>query len=176
MTRKYILSACLFVFAVISCVCYGAENSDRQARTARAVEEFGKENVECFEQMFQTGVFDFNYHYDSYGRYNTVLHYAALMGYLNRIKTFIEKGANVNAKCSFSGLTVLHYAVKSGKLDVIKYLVEHGADVKAKDKYGKSAIFYAVENGNLDIVKYLVEKGANFKAKDMPTQAARSPA
>ena len=49
MTRKFILSACLFVLAVISGVCYGAEKSDSKALTARAVKEFGQESVERFE-------------------------------------------------------------------------------------------------------------------------------
>ena len=98
MTRKYILSACLFVLAVISGVCYGAEDSERQAQTEIAVKEFGQENVERFEQMFQTGKFDFISCYENRGHGGNVLHYAALMGDLNRVKLLVEKGADVNAK------------------------------------------------------------------------------
>ena len=124
MFRKFILSACLFALAVISSVCYGAEISDRQALNEKAVEEFGKENVERFEQMFQTGEFDFKYHYDSCGRYNTVIHYAALMGDLNRVKLLVEKGADVNAKDE-DGKTVLDYASRNQEL--VDWLKEHGA-------------------------------------------------
>ena len=124
MTRKFILSACFFALAVISSICYGAEISDRQALNEKAVEEFGKENVERFEQMFQTGEFDFKYHYDSCGRYNTVIHYAALMGDLNRVKLLVEKGADVNAKDE-DGKTVLDYASRNQEL--VDWLKEHGA-------------------------------------------------
>ena len=157
MTRKFILSACLFALAVISSVCYGAEISDRQALNEKAVEEFGKENVERFEQMFQTGEFDFKYHYDSCGRYNTVIHYAALMGDLNRVKLLVEKGADFNTK-NKRGETVLFYAVQSGNLELVKFLVEKGADVNAKDEDGKTVLDYA--SRNQELVDWLKEHGA----------------
>ena len=166
MTRKYILSACLFVLAVISGVCYGAENSDRQAQTELAIRKFGQENVERFEQMFQTEEFDFKN-----GLFNgNILHYAALIGDLNRVKLLVEKGANVNAR-DFIGASVLHYAAQSGNLELVQWLVKHGSNVNTKDDDGKTVLHSAASSGNVELVKWLIEKGLdiNKKSKDKET-------
>lgn len=89
MNRSFILSVFAFVFAVISGVCAAAENSNSLALTNKAVDEFGQESVDRFEQMFQTGEFDFDYRGNGKA---TILHYAAFMGNLDRVKTLIQKG------------------------------------------------------------------------------------
>ena len=146
MTRKYILSACLFVLAVISGVCYGADNSDSQAKTKLAIRMFGQKSVERFEQMFQTGKFDFISCYENRGHGGNVLHYATLMGDLNRVKLLVEKGADVNAK-NLYGDSVLYHAVRSGNLELVQWLVEQGSDVKAK-----GILHSAAFSGNLELV------------------------
>jgi hypothetical protein len=83
-------------------------------------------------------------------------------GYLDVIKVFLEKGADVKA-ANKDGDTPLHWAAAKGKLDVVKYLVEKGADVNAADKNGNTSLHWAAVYGNLDVVKYLEE---NVKAAD----------
>jgi ankyrin repeat protein len=87
-------------------------------------------------------------------------------GYLDVIKVFLEKGADVKAADN-DGRTSLHWAARNGKLDVVKYLVEKDADVKAAANDGRTPLHWAAKYGNLDVVKYLVkEKGADVKAVD----------
>ena len=93
MNFKFNLS--LFLIVVLSCVCYGAENLNSQTQETQLVEDFGKASVERFEQMFKSGEFDFNYH--SHKNKCTVIHYAAQMGDLNRVKELVNRGADVNA-------------------------------------------------------------------------------
>ncbi|NJK94625.1 MAG: ankyrin repeat domain-containing protein [Bacteroidales bacterium] len=81
------------------------------------------------------------------------------------IKRAIERGADVNAKCS-GGEIALTYLTMKGKLDIVKYLVENGADVNVKNNGGMTALNYASCYGKLDIVKYLVENGADVNVKN----------
>ena len=80
--RNTFLYACLILLGIFSGVCYGAESPNGEARSKNAIDRFGKAGVECFEQMFQTEKFDFDYQCDRGGN---VLHYAALTGNLNRV-------------------------------------------------------------------------------------------
>ena len=121
--RNTILYACLILLGVFCCVCYDAESPNGEARSKNAIDRFGRAGVECFEQMFQTEKFDFDYQCDRGGN---VLHYAALTGNLNRVKLLIERGADVNAKDN-SGKTVLDYVIESRNLKLYSWLKEHGA-------------------------------------------------
>jgi ankyrin repeat protein len=84
-------------------------------------------------------------------------------GYLDVMKVFVEKGADVKAADN-DGNTPLHWAAINGNLDAVKYLVEKGADVKAANNNGWTPLHLAAEKGHWDVVKYLVEKGADVKA------------
>ena len=107
---------------------------------------------------------------------------AAGSGYLDIVKYFVGRGADVNAKTGYGFIyaTPLMRASESGHLDIVKYLVENGADVNFKtsrhaifatgkeaninDDSSFTALYKAIENGHSDIVKYLVENGANIDA------------
>ena len=159
--RNTILSACLILLGVFSCVCYGAESPNGEARSKNAIDRFGRASVECFEQMFQTEKFDFGYQ----GKCGcNILHYAALTGNLNRVKLLIERGADVNAEDK-NGLTVLHFAAKSGNLKLVKWLVEKGLDVNSKNVHGGTILHDAARSGNMELVRWLVGKGLDVNAK-----------
>ena len=160
MFHKSVLNACFVVLAVISSVCLGSENSDSQAQTA--VKNFGKEGVERFEQIFQTGEFDF--HYRNEKSKCSVIHYAARQGDLNRVKLLVEKGADVNEKDYYRS-SALHYAVESGNLELAQYLVEKGADVNAKNNYGTAVLHLAAKSGSLELVELLVKQGGKCQSK-----------
>jgi ankyrin repeat protein len=100
---------------------------------------------------------------DSWG--STPFQTAINNGYLDIIKVFVEKGADVKA-ANRGGNTPLHWAAGNGHLIVVKYLVEEkGADVKAANKDGSTPLHLSARYGHLDVVKYLVaEKGADVKA------------
>jgi ankyrin repeat protein len=63
-------------------------------------------------------------------------------GYLDVIKVFVEKGADLKAANKY-GRTPLHWAAGNGYLDVVKYLVEEkGADVKAAANDGNTLLHW----------------------------------
>ena len=160
MIHKSVLNVCFIVLVVISSACFGSENSDSQVQTA--VKCFGKEGVERFEQMFQTGEFDFQYRNER--SKCSVIHYAARQGDLNRVKLLVEKGADVNEKDDYRS-SVLHYAVESGNLEVVQYLVEKGVDVNAKDEKNRTVLHDAALSGNLELMQWLIEQGLDVHAK-----------
>ncbi|OGU58705.1 MAG: hypothetical protein A2X64_00025 [Ignavibacteria bacterium GWF2_33_9] len=76
------------------------------------------------------------------------LFFAAKSGNFEKVKYFVERGANVNAITKM-GETVLHCAVVYINFEIIDYLVEKGADVNVEDYMGKTLLHSAVESGNL---------------------------
>src|SRR4030066_296560 len=79
----------------------------------------------------------------------------AVKGYTETAKLLIEKGADVNAKDEFSGMTALIWASSYGHLETVKLLIEKGAGVHARTHSGKTALTIASEKGHMDIVKIL---------------------
>ncbi len=109
--------------------------------------------------------------------YKVSLFNAVKSGDINLIKSFVEKGVDVNTRNKY-GWTPLHWAAFRGKTEVVKLLIEKGADVNTKTtkgwwcgfiKYGKDStpLYMAVNNGHTEVVKLLIEKGANVNAKDI---------
>ncbi len=155
--RKSLIFAIILTLSAIATL-NAAENSALERSVREAELAFGKSAVEHFEQMFQSGKFDFK----TYGyRGVTVLHYAVFINDQERVKLLIEKGADVNAK-DIDSTTLLMAATDNNNMEITKLLVENGADVNAKDRSGDIAIFYAALNGNMEMVQYLIENGADI--------------
>ena len=94
-----------------------------------------------------------------YGRDNkdTCLHVAAYNGHLAICRLLIDKGAQVEAKCS-GGSTPLHYAAHQGHVQIVRLLCDHGADIKARDCYGYGPLHRAVIHDHISVVKELIEQ------------------
>lgn len=90
---------------------------------------------------------------------------AATRGDLPRMKTLLERGADVNADLRFGGrpLTVAAY---HGHVEVVRLLLAKEADVDAKDRVGKTALMLAAERRDTPVVKLLLENGADVSAVD----------
>ncbi|MBQ2621367.1 MAG: ankyrin repeat domain-containing protein [Thermoguttaceae bacterium] len=163
-SRKTILSVLFVLLVCLAGACFAAEDSDIQKQ--QAISLFGKDATDRFEQMFQSGEFDFDYrcNHSMYSGAN-VLHYTVWTGDINRVKTLLERGADVNAKTD-SGESVLESAVQSGNFEMVQFLVERGADVNAKDEWGATVLHTAAHSGNLEMVQFLIERGADVNAKD----------
>jgi ankyrin repeat protein len=94
----------------------------------------------------------------------TALHFAAMFGHSNIVRTLIEYGASVNA-CADNGSTPLHWAAGSGHTDTVLMLLQHGADATLRSTTWNSSVFgkgsgqtpshWAAESGHVDIVKLL---------------------
>jgi len=99
------------------------------------------------------------------------LHNAIMGGDINRIKSIISKGADVNAK-NRQSWTSLHTALWYGNNEMVELLISEGADVNAQDNSGNTPLHFAAMKGNSDAVNLLIEKGANIDAK---TNAEQTP-
>jgi pectate lyase len=93
------------------------------------------------------------------------IHVAAQVGDLDKVKAFLEKGTDVNAKDD-DGMTPLLLAISKKQADVAKFLVENGADVNAGDKSGFVPLVYALWNTDPNVVKILLDNGADVNAED----------
>ncbi|GHM58178.1 MAG: hypothetical protein sL5_06130 [Candidatus Mesenet longicola] len=90
---------------------------------------------------------------------------AAESGDLNKIKSLITQGANLNTKDG-NGSTPLHYASWNGNLSIVKHLIEKGANLKIKNLNNRTPLYDASLNGHLDVVRYLIEKGVDINVAD----------
>jgi hypothetical protein len=99
------------------------------------------------------------------------LHNAIINGDIEQIKSFISKGADVNAK-NRQTWTSLHTALWYGNSETVKLLISEGADVNAQDNSGNTPLHFAAIKGDSDAVNLLIEKGANINAK---TNAEQTP-
>jgi len=88
------------------------------------------------------------------------LNQAAVDGDLERVKTLVGQGSDVNAK-NRMGMTPLVVAAMNNRTAVCEFLVTKGADLNAKDGKGQTALYFAVDRNNKELVEMLVKKGAD---------------
>jgi ankyrin repeat protein len=79
---------------------------------------------------------------------------------LDRVRLFVENGANINAQDLNNGNTPLHWACFNGQArgarDVIDFLVTSGASVRIKNNDGDTPLHTAVQIGNFDVMKHII--------------------
>lgn len=90
---------------------------------------------------------------------------AARLGDIDKIKSFISSGVDVNVKDKYDS-TPLHYAAEHGHKNVAGLLVANGADLTAKDEYGNTPFHDAARLGRYNVVALLVAGGANPDTKN----------
>ncbi|MBI4654475.1 MAG: ankyrin repeat domain-containing protein [Nitrospirae bacterium] len=95
----------------------------------------------------------------SYAGTNEDLRDAVKEGNITRVRTSIDKGADINAKDN-DGFTALMFASYSGHTDIVEVLLAKGADVNAESNDGLTALMSASSKGHTDIVEVLLAKGA----------------
>lgn len=93
------------------------------------------------------------------------VHNAAWKGDVDTVKTWIDKGGDVNDRHSRSGGNILSYAAGSGNTKLVEYLISKGATVGDIDNDGTSPLHYACREGHTKIVALLLSKGANPNVK-----------
>ena len=106
---------------------------------------------------------------------NNELLYASSRGNIDKIKSLLKKGINIDCRDSF-GITPLMKACNEANAEVVEYLIERGADVNTVDYYGSSPIFYLLKfyifsNGKvgekrLNVLKILIKNGADLDHKN----------
>ncbi|MHC4327794.1 MAG: ankyrin repeat domain-containing protein [Planctomycetota bacterium] len=88
------------------------------------------------------------------------LNQAAVDGDLDRVKSLVSGGADVNVK-NRMGMTPLVVAAMNSRTAVCEFLVANGADLNAKDGRSQTALYFAVDRNNKELVELLVKKGAD---------------
>src|SRR4051794_6931674 len=78
---------------------------------------------------------------DEFGR--SELHYAARDGNVDKARSELAAGADVNA-ADANGWTPLHFAAQAQSAPTVRLLLERGADVHASDAHGNTALWRAV--------------------------------
>jgi len=103
------------------------------------------------------------------GDYEDTIYLAACRGQLERVKTLIEAGTDVNAKDEF-GCTPLQWAVLADSPAVAEFLVAKGADVNVQDKNGFAPISVAPGQNTIQL---LISQGADVNVKNTMNGATR---
>ena len=90
---------------------------------------------------------------------------AAVMGELDRVKSLVEAGADVNYQEENSRATPLIGACWRGHEEVIKYLVARGADVNVQNANGDTPLMLAAGSKQFKtLVPWLLARGADAAA------------
>ncbi len=94
----------------------------------------------------------------------TSIHMAARMEYQDRVKDFLDRGADINVKDD-KGHSILHYAVTEGHESLTRFLIDQGADVNIRDGKGFTPLDRAISRNQIGIIEILVVNGAQFNVK-----------
>lgn len=95
---------------------------------------------------------------------NQVLIEAAKQGELEKVKSLLDGGADINGKDK-NGFTALMWASSKGHLEIVKLLLDKGADINARHSHGDIALIMASSEGHLEVVRLLLNNGSDINAK-----------
>lgn len=102
---------------------------------------------------------------DTQAQRKKTLDQAVVDGDIERVKTEIAAGVDINSK-NRMGWTLLYIAINKKHTEIAKLLIEKGADVNIRDNRGRAPIHLAVETGQKEIVEALIAKGADINVMD----------
>lgn len=95
----------------------------------------------------------------------TTLHMATKIGDVDKVRSLIAKGHDVNG-LDKNGTTPLFWAAFVEDLEVARILVEHGADVNYRNPLGPTPLYNALHKRNKELALWLLEQGADPLATD----------
>lgn len=93
------------------------------------------------------------------------LHKAAMTGDMEKARTLLSQGANVNEVDQFKE-TPLYKALAYGKYDVALLLINKGADVNFLGGVLDIPLIKLAVYGNAEVVRALLDKGVNVNTRD----------
>jgi len=94
------------------------------------------------------------------------LNQAVVDGDIDRVKSLISEGADLNPKKNIMGWTLLQTAIQNRRTEIVTLLIDKGADIKAKDNRGRTPLHFAAETGQKEVVEQLIAKGAEINVTD----------
>lgn len=92
------------------------------------------------------------------------LHRAALKGDVERARTLLAAGADVNVRQARYRGTPLQYAAHRGHVEVVRALLQHDALVDARDTHDRTPLMWAAMGGRAETVVALLDGGADVRA------------
>ncbi len=102
----------------------------------------------------------------------TGVHYAALHGYPDMVKEFVNHGADIN-QTTHEGLQPIHIAAMAHQLNVVDTLINSHAAINAIDFQGNTPLHYGVQfGGSSDFITKLLDAGASIDAVNKQGQTA----
>lgn len=85
---------------------------------------------------------------------------AAFYGDLQKVRSLMEKGANIDYR--HNSWTALLFAAQNGHKEVVKVLLAKGAKIDVQAKDGVTALIQACQDGHAEIVQALLDHGAQI--------------
>jgi len=98
------------------------------------------------------------------------IHDAANAGALEKIKSLVAGGADINSMQADYPWPPLTIAARGNKIDAVDLLIELGADIDAVDPIGGTPLLAAIDSGWAEIAYKLILKGASLD----PLRGART--
>ena len=98
---------------------------------------------------------------------------AAGLGDLDKLKTLISHGVDVNA-ADKDGRSSLHLVSSEGNLNVVEFLLAHEADPNSKDRWGHTPLDGAVEKGHDLVAAALFARGGTMNMKSAKSLLMKS--
>lgn len=92
--------------------------------------------------------------------------YAAFLGQLSVVQSFIISGMGGIDERGNGGLTALGAACSEGHLGIAKILLRAGADMASTTDKGATATMCAAGRGHIELIKFLINQGADFRRSD----------
>ena len=123
-------------------------------------------DMEEFDNLIEAGIdVDVRYYGDMTG-----LMYAAWMGRLEAVKTFLEAGADPSLQEGLYEMTALMFAAGRGHLDIVEVLIKTRKGIESinlQDSRGRTVFMRAVAWGRWDVAEALLEAGADTDLSDI---------
>lgn len=94
------------------------------------------------------------------------LHEAVVHGDIERVKTLVTQGADVNEKERWHRSTPLHWAVLHRQRDIMEFLLTKGSHVNAGDINSNTPLHFAAVIGYATGAELLLEHGADIHRKN----------
>jgi len=91
---------------------------------------------------------------------------AAACGDIEKVRSLLANGAEVNIKDKYNGASALILSIARGHIDAARLLLENGASVDATDIQGRTALTLATRNKKIEGVKLLISYGADLNLRD----------
>ncbi len=97
-------------------------------------------------------------------RSHSLLHIAIARGEMDKIKTELENGANINALAG-DGLSTLQWAM-AADLSILEFLLKAGANPNVESFEGATPIMNAVQSDKMEHLQLLIAHGAELNKQD----------